>query len=189
MTMHRAAVAAATIALLGSFVGCNKGSSSGSAGTTTTVTPPPAGTPFVAAAAAAKKGDPEPTITPGARKPFEALVFRNTGEVNKSGWPKYDLYNQSDKKVKYASIYGFAYDKAGKLVTRTDTPLSWNDNSGVAPGKKTDWAVEIDSWGKAQVGAGATKFELCYDNIKFDDDKIISDSARCTPKRPVGGVK
>ena len=186
MTIHRAAIAAATIALLGFVAGCDKGSGSGSAGSTT-----PAAQPAAAAttAAAAKKGDPEPTIAPGARKPFEALVFRNTGEVNKTGWPKYDVYNQSDKKVKYASIYGFAYDKAGKLVTRTDTPLSWNENSGLGPGKKADWAIEIDSWGKAQVGAGAAKFELCYDSVKFDDDKIINDNSRCTPKRPVGGVK
>ncbi len=187
MTNHRDVIAVSLVALLGCVAGCDKGSGSGSAGGSAPTAQPAAAAP--PAAAAATKGDPEPAITPGPRKPFEALVFRNTGEVNKSGWPKYDVYNQSDKKVKYASIYGFAYDKAGKLVTRTDTPLSWNDNSGLQPGKKTDWAVEIDSWGKAPVGAGAVKFELCYDNIKYDDDKILSDAKLCTPKRPVGGVK
>ena len=192
---HRSVAAFAIAAALALTVGCNKSDSGGTSGAASgAASAKPASTSTTAAAtttaAAAPKmpADPEPTITAGPKKPFEALVFRKTGDVGKSGWPKYDMYNSADKKVTYAAITAYAYDKDGKQVARTDTPLSWNGN--LDSGKKTDWAVEIDSWGKVPVPATATSFEICYDSIKFDGDaNPTSDTKLCPAQRPKGGVK
>src|SRR5687767_10979904 len=74
-------------------------------------------------------------ITPAEKPPFEAVTFRMTGKRNKGGWPEYTAYNLGTKPVTFMAIYGYAYDKDGKQLARTDPPLSWNGN--IKPGGAT----------------------------------------------------
>jgi hypothetical protein len=144
-------------------------------------TPPP---PPPAAVAPAPAGDGK--VTPKHLPPFEAIVFTKTAEKEANGWPKFDAVNHGDKKIVFAAVTGFAYDKSGKLVKRLTTPLSWNTT--LEPGGKSMFAVSVGAFEKENVTAD--KFELCYDSLKYDgDDKFVEDKTLCTDSRPVGGVK
>jgi hypothetical protein len=139
--------------------------------------PPP---PAAAAPAADAK------VTPKPMPPFESIQFTQTAEKEANGWPKFDAVNLGNKKIVFAAITGFAYDKSGKLVKRLTTPLSWNTN--LDPGGKAMFPVSVGAFEKESVTAD--KFELCYDSLKYDgDDKFVEDKTLCTDSRPVGGVK
>lgn len=185
MKIANRVVGVVVLGALAALAGCNKdsgaaGSASGSAATSSSATPPtPAAATTTAAAPAADK------ITPSAKPAFEALLFKETPSKNEKGWPKFDMYNLSDKTVTFAALYGYAYDASNKLVGRTATPLSWNGK--IAPGEKSSWAVEVGRSEKAAVPPTATSFEICYDSISFDGDpKGASDTKRCTDKRAKG---
>ncbi len=141
--------------------------------------PPAAAAPAPAPAADAK-------VTPKAMPPFESIQFTKTAEKEANGWPKFDAVNLGNKKIVFAAITGFAYDKSGKLVKRLTTPLSWNTN--LEPGGKAMFPVSVGAFEKENVTAD--KFELCYDSLKYDgDDKFVEDKTLCTDSRPPGGLK
>ena len=178
-----------------SGVACGGGGSGG--GTTSGDAPKPTGTSAAKTSAppappppskpAAPSGGGATKVEPKDMPPFEAIQFKPSSEKPAdSGWPKFDVVNLGKKPIAFAAMYGFAYDKSGKLIKRTTTPLSWN--SDLAPGDKAMFPVSIGSFEKDKVTADT--FELCYDSIKFKgDDKATSDSTLCTDKRPKGGIK
>jgi hypothetical protein len=160
---------------------CSNGKSDASPSAEAHPAPPP---PPAAAAPAPAGGDGK--VTPKHLPPFEAIVFTLNGEKEPSGWPKFEAVNHGDKKIVFAAITGFAYDKSGKLVKRTTTPLSWNTT--LEPGAKAAFPVSVGTFEKDPVTAD--KFELCYDSLKYDgDDKFVEDKTLCTDARPPGGTK
>ncbi len=188
MKIGKHVVGVVVVSALAMLAACSKesggaaGAGSGSAATTGSNTTPP--TPATTTAAAATT-PPADKITPSKKAPFETLMFKETAAKNDKGWPKFDMYNLSDKTVGFAALYGYAYDAAGKLVGRTETPLSWNGK--LAPGEKSTWAVEVGRSEKAPLPATAVAFEICYDSISYDGDaKSTSDNKRCTATRAKG---
>src|SRR5262245_44089262 len=110
--------------------GCGNKDSSGGAPAGTT----PPSKPAPAEANTGSKSQPpaataEPKVTPKPMPPFETLSFKQTAQTSDNGWPKFDVTNLGDKPVVFAAIYGYAYDKSGKLVKRLSTPLSWNSET------------------------------------------------------------
>ena len=132
------------------------------------------------------KADPEmPAITPSDKKPEEAVKFRQLDTRSEKGWPKYEAWNTGTKTVKFLAIYGYAYDKDGKQVAHTKTPLSWNGS--IEAGKKSDFDIEIGGFPEDQVPATAASYELCYDSIEYDGDKDFTNiSGHCPDEKPKG---
>ena len=121
-------------------------------------------------------------ITPADKPPFESIKLRMLDKREANGWPKYELYNLGTKPVTFAAIYGYAYDKDGKQVARTRTPLSWNGKA--EPGKKASWDLSI-GMPDEKVPATATSFATCYSSIKFEGDaEQTMDDARCPEEMP-----
>jgi hypothetical protein len=122
-------------------------------------------------------------ITPADQKPEDAVKFRMLAERSDKGWPRYDAYNYGTKKVTFLAIYGYAYDKDGKQVAHTKTPLSWNGS--LEPGKKSDFDISIGGFPEDQVPEGAVSYDLCYDSIKYDGDASMTDiKDRCPDQKP-----
>jgi len=142
--------------------------------------------PAEAANLPALTADPDPgAITAADHAPFESVKFRMLAKRSDHGWPKFEAYNLGTKPIAFLAIYGYAYDKDGKQVARTGTPLSWNGK--LAPGGKTDWDIEIGSFKEDQVPASAASYELCYNSIKYDGDANgTDDHARCAEKKDKG---
>jgi len=134
----------------------------------------------------ALKADPEMgAITPADKKPEEAVKFRMLDKRSGKGWPNYEAYNLGTKKITFLAIYGYAYDKDGKQVAHTKTPLSWN--GALEPGKKTDWDIEIGGFPEDQVPATADSYELCYDSLKYDGDADFTNiSGHCPDTKEKG---
>jgi hypothetical protein len=130
--------------------------------------------------------EPAPgTVTPADKQPFEAVKFRMLDKRSDKGWPNYEAYNLGTKPIAFLAIYGYAYDKDGNQVARTNTPLSWNGK--LAAGGKTDWDIKIGSFPEDQVPASAASYELCYNSIKFDGEaQGTDDNARCPEKKAKG---
>ena len=122
--------------------------------------------------------DPDPgAITPAEKPPFEAAKLRMLDKRNTNGWPKYDLYNLGTKPIVFAAIYGYAYDKDGKQVARTNVPLSWNGK--VEPGKKTEWDIALGG-PDDKVPSSAVSYATCYSSIKFEGDAdMTTDAGKC----------
>jgi hypothetical protein len=114
-------------------------------------------------------------------------MFKPKTEKDKNGWPVFEAYNASNKPVKFANVYGYAYDKDGKFVAATK-PLSWNPGK-LAPGAKSDWDLTIGDREADKVSDKATQFEICYDSIWFDGEDKAATSKGCDQKRPLGGTK
>jgi hypothetical protein len=128
--------------------------------------------------------EPDPgAITPADKAPGDTIKFRQLAERSSKGWPTYDAYNLGTKPVGFLAIYGYAYDKDGKQVAHTKTPLSWNGK--LAPGGKTDFSIELGGFPEDQVPEGAVSYDLCYDSIKFDGDAASTDiKDRCPDQKP-----
>jgi len=119
-------------------------------------------------------------LTPSDKPPMEAVKLVMNGKRDDSGWPKYDLYNLSNKPVTFVAIYGYAYDKDGKQVARTSPPMSWNGET--APGTKDSWDISL---GGDKVPAGAVSFAVCYDAIKFKGDTdMTTKDGNCPEQMP-----
>lgn len=132
------------------------------------------------------KADPEmAAITPADKKPEEAVKFRQLDKRSDKGWPNYEAYNLGTKPVTFLAIYGYAYDKDGKQVAHTKTPLSWNGK--IAPGQKTDFDIQLGGFPEDQVPATADSYEVCYDSIQYDGDKDMTNiSGHCPDQKPKG---
>lgn len=186
MKIEKRVVGVVMLGALAMLAGCSKesgaaGAASSSAAPTGSATAPATTTATATTAAA----PPAEKITPSKKAPFETLMFKETPTKNDKGWPKFDMYNLGDKTVGFAALYGYAYDASGKLVARTETPLSWNGK--LAAGEKSTWAVEVGRSEKAPLPATAVAFEICYDSISYDGDaKSTSDTKRCTATRAKG---
>jgi hypothetical protein len=165
------------LVLVASLAGCKKDKDNGAGG---------AGKPTEGGGAALPALTAEPpmeNITPAEKSPFEAVTFRMTAKRNKGGWPEFTAYNLGTKPITFMAITGYAYDKDGKQVARTDVPLSWNGN--LKPGAASDWPVSVGSFSEGQITAAATSFQLCYDSLKFEGDTdFTSDDKLCPEQRP-----
>ena len=130
--------------------------------------------------------DPEmPAITPSDKKPEETVKFRQLAKRSDKGWPNYEAYNLGTKPVTFLAIYGYAYDKDGKQVAHTKTPLSWNGK--IAPGGKTDFDIELGGFPEDQVPATAASYEVCYDSMEFEGDKDFTNiQDHCPDQKPKG---
>ena len=159
-------------------VGCKK-KESGATGGDKPVEGAPVNLPALTA-------EPEPAaITPADKAPADAVKFRQLDKRSDKGWPRYDVYNYGTKPVAFLAIYGYAYDKDGKQVAHTKTPLSWN--GALEPGKKTDWDIEIGGFPEDQVPATADSYELCYDSLKYDGDADFTNiSGHCPDTKEKG---
>jgi len=126
---------------------------------------------------------PIENITPAEKAPFEAVAFRMTSKRNNGGWPEFAAYNLGTKPVTFMAIYGYAYDKDGKQLARTEPPLSWNGN--IKPGEKSSWDVSVGSFDEGKITPAAVSFELCYNSIKFEGDtEFTSDDKLCPAQKP-----
>jgi len=118
---------------------------------------------------------------------MESVEFKLSDKKDDKGWPEFKVTNLGDKTVKFMSIFGYAYDKAGKQLMKTPGNLSWNGE--LKPGQTDNYDVSL-TWSDKAPPPEATQFEACYDNIKFDgSDKFEEDRANCPAQRPLGGVK
>jgi hypothetical protein len=121
-------------------------------------------------------------ITPADKPPFESVKFRMTDQRNGPGWPLYEAWNLGTKPIKFMAIYLYAYDKDGKQVARTDTPLSWNGD--LKPGQKSDFDIDVGGFGDPIPGSSAA-YDICFDSIKFEGDTdFTSDTSRCPEQKP-----
>lgn len=132
------------------------------------------------------KADPEmPAITPSDKAPADTVKFRQLDKRSDKGWPNYEAYNLGTKPVTFLAIYGYAYDKDGKQVAHTKTPLSWNGK--IMPGQKTDFDIQLGGFPEDQVPATADSYEVCYDSMEFDGDKDFTNIAdHCPEQKPKG---
>ncbi len=170
-----------TTALMAALaVGCGKKKDGGSSDK------PAEGSAAAAVKLPALTADPDPgAITAADKTPFESVKFRQLADRSDKGWPQYDVYNLGTKPITFLAIYGYAYDKDGKQVAHTSTPLSWNGK--IAPGTKSDFSISIGGFPEDQVPEGAVSYELCYDGIQFDGDKeSTSQSGKCPDKKDKG---
>lgn len=165
-----------SLAATAALAGCKKKDDAGGGAADKPADKPSASLPALTA-------EPDPgAITPAEVAPFEAVKFRMLDKRNTNGWPQFDAYNLGTKKITFLAITGYAYDKDGKQVGRTTVPLSWNGN--LAPGGKTDWAVNVGGMHDT-VPDTAASYQLCYESVSFEGDaKSTSDSSRCPDQRP-----
>jgi YD repeat-containing protein len=168
-------------------VGCAKSESAPSTTTTAAATAVATSAHPSAAPAPVKTAAPTTSaekIIPAAKPPFESLMFKDSGTKGANGWPRFETYNLSTKTVTFAAVYGYAYDKSGKLVAKTTTPFNWNGM--IKPGARADGDVDVGIGAKAPP-AEAVTFELCYNKVKFEGDaKNTEDAKLCDDKRPKG---
>ena len=132
----------------------------------------------------ALKADPEmAAITPADKAPADTVKFRMLDKRSSKGWPNYEAYNLGTKSVTFLAIYGYAYDKDGKQVAHTKTPLSWNGK--IAAGQKTDFDIELGGFPEDQVPDTAVSYDVCYDSVQFDGDKDMTNiSNNCPDPKP-----
>jgi hypothetical protein len=121
-------------------------------------------------------------ITPADKAPFEAVKFRLNGKRNDKGWPLYEAYNLHTKPITYMALHLYAYDKDGKKVAWTETPMSWNGN--IPSGTKGDWDVDAATF-QDPLPATAVAFDMCFSAIKFEgDEDATNDFDRCKADKP-----
>ena len=106
-------------------------------------------------------------------------------QAERQGWPNYEADNLGTKPVTFLAIYGYAYDKDGKQVAHTKTPLSWNGK--IAPGGKTDFDIQLGGFPEDQVPATADSYEVCYDSMEFEGDKDFTNITDHCPDQKAKG--
>ncbi|HZO37576.1 MAG TPA: hypothetical protein VFE97_00010 [Methylomirabilota bacterium] len=128
---------------------------------------------------------PDPTIAviPGPRRPFDAVAFRQLGERGYMDWPIFEAYNLDNRKIASLGVVGYAYDKDGKQVVRTQgSRVIYGIN--IEPGK----SVVISQIARAagdEAPMSAVSYELCYDQIWFEGDpKQTTDASQCPDIKP-----
>jgi hypothetical protein len=123
-------------------------------------------------------------IATSPKPPFETLVLKESGKKGANNWPRFEAYNTGIKTVTFVTVYGYAYDKEGRLVARTTAPYNWS--TMLKPGSKTDWDIDVGT-GANLPPPEAVAFELCYSGIRFEGEmNNTEDAKRCGDKRPKG---
>ena len=94
---------------------------------------------------------------------MEALVFEPTDEKTDKGWPKFKAINHGAKTIRFASLWGYAYDKDGKQIYRTKGNLSWSSTMPSCEPSHFDVAIvssAMDLYHDDDAPAAAVHFEI-----------------------------
>jgi len=121
----------------------------------------------------------------GARptKPFEAVRFVHHGGRDRHDWPRYDVYNLSDRTVAEVAVCLYAYATPNEASFTQLARFTTTARVVVPPDAFVE--LRLDGANEPALPDGTDAVLIDYDHVRFEGETSgTDDHARCPERRP-----